>query len=266
MSAREVILLGTASQVPTRQRNHNALFLRWTTSASSSTPARGRSARWPTRGWRRRRSRTSASRTSTATHCLGLAALVQRISLDRVPHPIEVFFPESGQIYFERLRHASSFMTWRRSCRGPSAASGRGGAAGGACRRRRLWRARWSTAWTATDTACGERDGRRHAAGALQAEGCAARASASWWPAAPSRSTGARCAWRRSASRGRAALRPADGHAPCAGARALAEAADLLVCESTYLTSEAAEAYDHYHMTAAQAGELGRAAGCGAWC
>ena len=29
MAAREVIFLGTASQVPTRARNHNALFVRW---------------------------------------------------------------------------------------------------------------------------------------------------------------------------------------------------------------------------------------------
>src|SRR5262249_60699176 len=29
MSAREVVFLGTASQVPTRSRNHNALMLLW---------------------------------------------------------------------------------------------------------------------------------------------------------------------------------------------------------------------------------------------
>src|SRR5262249_55618479 len=48
---------------------------------------------------------------------------------------------------------------------------------------------------------------------------------------------------------------------PCAAAELLAHKADLLVCESTYQQSEVAEAYDHFHMTAAQAGELARKAG-----
>jgi ribonuclease Z len=47
----------------------------------------------------------------------------------------------------------------------------------------------------------------------------------------------------------------------CEGARRLAAGADLLACESTYLQSEAREAHDHYHMTAAQAAELARDAG-----
>src|SRR5262249_25403369 len=42
-------------------------------------------------------------------HCLGLAGIIQRLSLDRIEHPVEVVYPASGQVYFERLRHASSF-------------------------------------------------------------------------------------------------------------------------------------------------------------
>src|SRR6516162_6119025 len=41
--------------------------------------------------------------------CLGLAGIVQRLSLDRVDHPVEVIYPASGQAFFERLRHASAF-------------------------------------------------------------------------------------------------------------------------------------------------------------
>ena len=40
---------------------------------------------------------------------LGLAGIIQRLSLDRIEHPVEVVYPASGQVYFERLRHASSF-------------------------------------------------------------------------------------------------------------------------------------------------------------
>jgi ribonuclease Z len=48
---------------------------------------------------------------------------------------------------------------------------------------------------------------------------------------------------------------------PCAGAAELARGADLLVCESTYRESEAVEAREHFHMTAAQAAVLARDAG-----
>jgi ribonuclease Z len=43
---------------------------------------------------------------------------------------------------------------------------------------------------------------------------------------------------------------------PCHGAERLVRAADLVVCESTYLHTEAREAHDHFHMTAWQAAEL----------
>jgi ribonuclease Z len=42
-------------------------------------------------------------------HCLGLAGIIQRISLDRVPHEIEVYYPASGQVYYERLRDSCQY-------------------------------------------------------------------------------------------------------------------------------------------------------------
>ena len=42
-------------------------------------------------------------------HCLGLAGVIQRISLDKVPHPVEVYYPASGQAYYERLKDACSY-------------------------------------------------------------------------------------------------------------------------------------------------------------
>jgi ribonuclease Z len=47
----------------------------------------------------------------------------------------------------------------------------------------------------------------------------------------------------------------------CRGAEDLARDVDLLVCEATYQHAEAAEAHDHYHMTAAGAAELARGVG-----
>lgn len=42
-------------------------------------------------------------------HCLGLAGVVQRISLDQVRHPVRIYYPASGQEYLERLLNASIY-------------------------------------------------------------------------------------------------------------------------------------------------------------
>src|SRR5207248_3432712 len=42
-------------------------------------------------------------------HCLGLPGVLQRLSLDRVPHEVGVYFPASGRAYFERMRLASLY-------------------------------------------------------------------------------------------------------------------------------------------------------------
>jgi ribonuclease Z len=43
-------------------------------------------------------------------HCLGLAGVVQRLSLDRCNHPVHVYFPQSGRVFFERLCSASLYL------------------------------------------------------------------------------------------------------------------------------------------------------------
>src|SRR4051794_11213438 len=42
-------------------------------------------------------------------HCLGVPGVVQRLSLDAVPHPVVAHYPASGRELFARLRHASVF-------------------------------------------------------------------------------------------------------------------------------------------------------------
>ena len=42
-------------------------------------------------------------------HCLGLPGVLQRISLDQVPHAVEVCYPAASQEVYGRLRHASLF-------------------------------------------------------------------------------------------------------------------------------------------------------------
>src|SRR5690242_10856019 len=42
-------------------------------------------------------------------HSLGLAGVIQRINLDRVPHEISAHYPLSGQRFFDRLRYATAY-------------------------------------------------------------------------------------------------------------------------------------------------------------
>ena len=42
-------------------------------------------------------------------HCLGLPGVLQRISLEQVPHPVTVVYPAQGQEYVERLHRASIY-------------------------------------------------------------------------------------------------------------------------------------------------------------
>lgn len=103
MSLRELVLLGTASQVPTRDRNHNGYLLRWDGRGMLFDPGEG-TQRQLTRAGLSAASITQICITHFhGDHCLGLPGIVQRLSLDGVTRPIEVYFPASGAVYLERL-------------------------------------------------------------------------------------------------------------------------------------------------------------------
>jgi ribonuclease Z len=109
VSSRELIVLGSASQVPTRHRNHNGYFLRWDREGILFDPGEGTQRQMTFAGV----SSSSITRICIThlhgDHCLGLPGIIQRLSLDRVDHPIDLFYPASGQEYIDRLRNASIF-------------------------------------------------------------------------------------------------------------------------------------------------------------
>jgi ribonuclease Z len=109
VSVRELVVLGTASQVPTRTRNHNGYLLRWDGEGILFDPGEGTQRQMTLAGV----SVTDVTRICVThfhgDHCLGLPGVVQRLSLDRVSHPVYVHYPESGQEFYDRLRHASSY-------------------------------------------------------------------------------------------------------------------------------------------------------------
>ncbi|MEU4316021.1 ribonuclease Z [Nocardia sp. NPDC024068] len=109
MSQRELVVLGTASQVPTARRNHNGYVLRWGAEAVLFDPGEGTQRQMIHAGV----SATDLTRIAIThfhgDHSLGLAGVVQRINLDGVPHPIDAYYPESGQRYFDNLCTATAY-------------------------------------------------------------------------------------------------------------------------------------------------------------
>jgi ribonuclease Z len=106
---RELVVLGTASQVPTRHRNHNGYFLRWDDGAILFDPGEGSQRQMLMAGLAVTPIRRICITHFHGDHSLGLPGILQRISLDKVPHPVVVHYPAAGQEYYERLRHATSY-------------------------------------------------------------------------------------------------------------------------------------------------------------
>ena len=108
---RELVILGTAAQVPTRDRNHNGYFLRWDNDGFLFDPGEGTQRQMTY-------AEISASSISHIAlshfhgdHCLGLPGVIQRLNLDKSPRTIKACFPSSGQCFFEAMTHASLFQS-----------------------------------------------------------------------------------------------------------------------------------------------------------
>ncbi|KAB8169806.1 ribonuclease Z [Streptomyces sp. 3MP-14] len=110
MSARELVVLGTASQVPTRRRNHNGYVLRWDGEGILFDPGEGTQRQLTLAGVSAHALTRICVSHFHGDHSLGLAGVIQRINLDRVPHPVPVHYPASGQRYFDRLRYATAYQ------------------------------------------------------------------------------------------------------------------------------------------------------------
>jgi ribonuclease Z len=109
MSVRDLLVLGSASAVPTKARNHNGYLLRWDGYGLLFDPGEGT-----------QRQMTFAGVTVNAVnwiclthfhgdHCMGVPGVVQRISRDGVEHEVNAAFPASGAEYWRRLRHTVPF-------------------------------------------------------------------------------------------------------------------------------------------------------------
>lgn len=109
MSTKELLTLGTASLVPSKSRNHNGYFLRWGAEGILFDCGEGTQRQMTFAGLSARSITTICITHFHGDHCLGLPGVLQRISLDQVPHPVRVVYPKQGQKYVERLRDASIY-------------------------------------------------------------------------------------------------------------------------------------------------------------
>ena len=109
MSVRRFTALGTASQVPNTIRNQHSSFLKWGTEGFLFDPGEGTQRQMIFSGI----SATDITKIFIThfhgDHCLGLASILQRLSLDRVQHTVQIYFPASGTTFFENIKGVASY-------------------------------------------------------------------------------------------------------------------------------------------------------------
>ncbi|GAA0796123.1 ribonuclease Z [Spirilliplanes yamanashiensis] len=250
---RELIILGTASQVPTRHRHQNGYVLRWGRDTVLFDPGEGAQRQMLLAGV----SATELTRICIThfhgDHCLGLPGVLQRISLDRVPHQVDISYPLGGRKFLKRLRKASSFVDHARIGALPVVDHTAIGLADGQLRARRL-RHPIETYGYRYD----ERPARRMLPDRLAAHGIAGPAVGEL---------------QRAGRLGDVTLddvsvpRPGQSFAfvmdtgLCDAVYDLAAGADMLVIESTFLAEDAALAEQVGHLTAGQAARVAAESG-----
>ncbi|MEU5311816.1 ribonuclease Z [Streptomyces sp. NPDC021562] len=254
MSVRELVVLGTASQVPTRHRNHNGYLLRWDGEGILFDPGEGTQRQMLRAGVAAHDLNRICVTHFHGDHCLGLAGVVQRINLDRVPHPVTAHYPRSGQRFFDRLRYATAYRETVGVTEVPVDADGDLAVT----RSYRLEARRLSHPVESYGYRLTEPDGLRMLPERLAAHGV----------------TGPDVGRLQRAGvlgdvtidqvsevrRGQRFAFVMDTRL-CEGVHALAEGCDLLVIESTFLDEDAELAAEHGHLTAGQAAAVARDAG-----
>jgi ribonuclease Z len=252
LSPRELVVLGTASQVPTRHRNHNGYLLRWDGEGLLFDPGEGTQRQMLRAGVAAHDINRICVTHFHGDHSLGLAGVIQRLNLDRVPHPVTVHHPASGRRYFERLRYATAYRETVSLV--PAPASGPGGVLA-ATPAYTLDAHLLSHPVESYGYRLTEPDGRRMLpallaergiggpdVGRIQREGVL---------------NGVRLEEVSEPRPGQRFAFVMDTRL-CDGAYALAEGCDMLVIESTFLDEDRSLATDHGHLTAGQAGRVAR--------
>ncbi|WP_149831192.1 ribonuclease Z [Streptomyces tailanensis] len=255
MSVRELVVLGTASQVPTRHRNHNGYLLRWDAEGIMFDPGEGTQRQMLRAGVAAHDLNRICVTHFHGDHSLGLAGVIQRVNLDRVPHDVTAHYPRSGQRFFDRLRYATAYRETVQLIEAP--VEGEGGVLT-ATPSYTLDARRLSHPVESYGYRLVEPDGRRMLPerlaeygikgpdiGRIQREGALGDVSLDEVS---------------ELRRGQRFAFVMDTRL-CDGVYALADAADMLVIESTFLNEDIELAVEYGHLTAGQAASVARDCG-----
>ncbi len=105
MSDKDIVILGSSSQQPTRKRSHGAYLLRWNEEGMLFDPGEGTQRQFIFANI----APTCVNRIFVShfhgDHCLGLGSMLMRLNLDKVLHPIHCYYPKSHQKNFDALRY-----------------------------------------------------------------------------------------------------------------------------------------------------------------
>lgn len=258
MSLRQLVVLGSASQVPTRHRNHNGYLLRWDGHGFLFDPGEGTQRQMTIFGVPASAITRVLVSHFHGDHCLGLPGTLQRLSLDDVKHEVTVHYPGSGQVYFDRLRRASIYDDRAHITPAPVSADGLvADVPDLTIEARRL-----DHRVDAYGYRIAERDGVRFLPERLKQHGVKGRAITELSQKGSLEIDG------RTVTLDQVSVpRPGQKAAfvmdtrLCDAAFELAKGVDLLICESTYLHADRQLAHDHGHLTAVEAATIAREAG-----
>mgnify|MGYP001233476596 CR=1 FL=1 len=261
MSPRELIVLGSASAVPTKARNHNGYLLRWDGHGVLFDPGEGTQRQMIHAGVSANDVTWICVTHFHGDHCLGLPGVVQRIARDGVRHPVDAAFPASGADYWRRLRHAAVFrdtdVIRERPISGERVSLDTGGAPFTLVARR------LSHPVETYGYRLDEPEGRTMLPAELAARGVQGPLIRKLQEEGRVTAPNGRTVTLEECS----VARPGQSVAfvmdtrLCDGARELAEGVDMLVIESTFLHEDVALAADYGHLTATQAATVAAEAG-----
>lgn len=257
MSSRELIVLGTAGQAPTRGRSLGGCALKWDGEMVLFDPGEGFQRQCLLAGVAVSRASTLLLTHLHGDHCLGLPGVLQRRILDGATDRLSVYYPAASQAVFEHLIYSSLFTEIDVVDAHPVEAGSLG------CIGELALTASWLEHPVPTlGYRLSEPDTMRLDADRLAVDGIAGAAVGELL-----RSEHVEVAGTTHHLREYQLPRPGQSmayvldSALCDAAIELATGVDLLVCEATYLDAEQAAARQRGHMTAREAGWLAREAG-----
>jgi ribonuclease Z len=258
VAARELIVLGSSSHLPTARRNHGGYFLCWDQEGLLFDPGEGTQRQLTICRVRPSRVTRILITHFHGDHCLGLPGVLQRLAFDVPERTADVYFPASGRVHYERLRDATLHRV-------QPAVRAHGIERAGVFDRApglRLEARPLRHGVDAFGYRLQEEEGRtflpeRLAAagirgaqiGELERRGALDVAGRTWTLEDVSE------------PRSGQSMAFVMDTGPCQGARELARGVDLLVCEATYLAKDAGLARRHGHMTVREAATLAKEAG-----